>query len=791
MQNQSELIARFTKAKQALFDKLYSFLNEKQRKSVYSVKGPLLILAGAGSGKTTVLVQRIAFIIRYGDAYFENPEEITEADAVRLERAIELSDEEIAALLEQYAVYPCPAWAILSITFTNKAANEMKERLLKVVGTGRGAEEIWAGTFHSTCVRILRRFGESVGLTRNFTIYDTDDSKKLVSNILKELNIDEKLLPAKTVLNLINKAKDKLLTPDEFKDQASKDFRLGQVAKVYEAYQKRMLEANAVDFDDIIVKTVELLSIDREAREYCQKRFRYVCVDEYQDTNHAQFVLATLLSGGHRNLMVVGDDDQSIYRFRGATIENILSFDKSFPDAKVIKLEQNYRSTQVILDAANAVIANNVGRKGKELWTSKKEGKPIVLRKLGNQNEEAVYISEKIQQLCRKENKRFSDFVVLYRMNAQSNAIEKVFSRSGISYRVIGGTRFYDRKEIKDIMAYLCLINNPSDNMRLLRIINEPKRKIGNTTLNAISEIAAAEGCAMFDIIANAERYTALSKSAPNLASFAALICQLQEIAAKEPLHVLFEKTIELSGYQNMLLAMGITELERLENIKELVSNAIEYENSNENATLEGFLEEVALVSDVDNYDKEADAVVLMTIHSAKGLEFPVVFVAGFENGIFPGIQSMSDPSELEEERRLAYVAITRAKEQLFLTHARERMLFGRTQYNPISRFAEEIPQNLVETVTEVKKDSNFEMPVYEKRVNAVKETTIFDVKPQKTEVGQFGPGDRVIHSAFGKGEVLSARPMGNDVLYEVAFDTVGTKKLMGLYAKLKKADGE
>ncbi len=788
MQN-TLLERRFTAAKRALFDKMYAFLNEKQREAVYSTKGPLLVLAGAGSGKTTVLVQRIAFIIRYGNAYYENPADYAEADAERLEQAITLPAEEIANLLEDYKVNACPAWAILSITFTNKAANEMKERLLKVVGSDKGAEEIWAGTFHSTCVRILRRFGESVGLTRNFTIYDTEDSKKMISTILKEMNIDEKLLPAKSVQNQISKAKDKLLTPDEFEKSVGKDFRIGQIAKIYKAYQKRLLEANAVDFDDIIVKTVELLSSDRDAREYCQKRFHYVCVDEYQDTNHAQFVLSTLLSGGYRNLMVVGDDDQSIYRFRGATIENILSFDKSFPDAKVIKLEQNYRSTQTILDAANAVIANNVGRKGKELWTAGGKGAPITLRKLGNQNEEAIYISEKIQQLCRKENRKFSDFTVLYRMNAQSNAIEKVFARSGINYRVIGGTRFYDRKEIKDIMAYLALVNNPSDNVRLLRIINEPKRKIGATTLNAISEIAAAEGVSMFEIIDHAERYTALSKSAANLAMFAKLIHDLQAIGEKEPLHVLFEKTIELSGYQAMLMAMGIAELDRLENIKELVSNAIEYENSNDNATLQGFLEEVALVSDIDNYDKEADAVVLMTIHSAKGLEFPVVFVAGFENGIFPGIQSQSDPAELEEERRLAYVAITRAKERLYLTHARERMLFGRTQYNPVSRFAEEIPDGLVERTVEIKKESNFEMPTVAKRPNTVKEATIFDVKPQKAEGVSFGPGDRVVHATFGKGEVLSARPMGKDVLYEIAFENAGTKKLMGTFAKLKRAE--
>ncbi len=785
---ESQLQHNFTALKCALFDRLYAGLNDRQREAVYTVNNPLLVLAGAGSGKTTVLVRRIAFIIRYGNAYYENPAHITEEDLNALRQAENLSDEELAVFLERYAVSPAPAWAVLAITFTNKAAGEMKERLEKAIGPEKGAGEIWAGTFHSTCVKLLRRFGDQVGLERSFTIYDTDDSKKLISSILKELNIDEKILPAKTVQNHISKAKDKLTTPDEFRAGVGKDFRLAQIAKVYEQYQKRLLESNAVDFDDIIVKTVDLLTFSEEARNYCQRRFRYVCVDEYQDTNHAQFVLSTLLSGGYRNLMVVGDDDQSIYRFRGATIENILSFDKTFPDAKVIKLEQNYRSTQQILKAANSVISHNIGRKGKELWTAKEGGEPIRLRKLSTQTEEGVFISEKIQQICRKEGKKFGDFAVLYRMNAQSNSIEKVFAKSGIPYRVLGGTRFYDRKEIKDVMAYLCLVQNPNDNIRLDRIINEPKRKIGATTLSAIGELAAAEGVSKFQIIENAHQYTALAKAAPNLHLFADLIRNLQKIAAEEPLHVLFEKTIELSGYKQMLLMAGITELDRLENIQELISNAIEYENSTDEATLSGFLEEVALISDVDNYDKEADAVVMMTIHSAKGLEFPVVFLAGFENGIFPGIQSMTDPAELEEERRLAYVAITRAKEQLYLTHARERMLFGRTQYNPVSRFAEEIPDELIETVAEPKKSSNFDVPTFIKKpANAVKEGTVFDMKPKKAEAAAaILPGTRVIHASFGEGEILSARPMGADVLYEVAFDTVGTKKLMGTYAKLK-----
>ncbi|MGM9636512.1 MAG: ATP-dependent helicase [Eubacteriales bacterium] len=789
--NQVEL--RFTRAKQALFDKHYSFLNDKQREAVYTVNNPLLVLAGAGSGKTTVLVHRIAHIIRYGNAYYENKPGITEEDAVRLENAINLPDEEIANLLSEYAVDPCPPWAMLTITFTNKAANEMKERLTKVIGEETGAGEIWAGTFHSICVRLLRRYGENIGLSGNFTIYDTDDSKKLIVQILKEKNIDDKVLPPKMVQNKISRAKDKLLTPEDMAGEAQKDFREGQIAKVYALYQARLKEIGAVDFDDIIVRTVELLTTSTETREYLQRHFRYVCIDEYQDTNHAQFVLATLLSGGRRNLMVVGDDDQSIYRFRGATIENILGFDQVFPDAKVIKLEQNYRSTQTILDAANAVIANNVGRKGKKLWTSKNSGEPIVLRKVANQSDEAGYIADQILAMCRDNGKKFSDFAILYRMNAQSNALEKVFSKSGVPYRVIGGTRFTDRKEIKDIVAYLTLILNPKDDLHLLRIINEPKRKIGTTTLNAIAEIARVEGVSMFEIIQKANQYVALQKSAANLANFASLIRELQRIAEKESLSSLFQKTIELSGYRDMLVAAGIAEQDRLENIQELVSNAIEYENNADEPSLSGFLEEYALVSDIDNYDKNADAVVMMTIHSAKGLEFPVVFLPGFEEGIFPGHMAMMDNNEMEEERRLAYVAITRARERLYCTHAKERMLFGRTVFNPISPFFTEIPGNLIvdTTVEQPKKVSNFEMPEYVKKkpaAQAIKEKTVFDMKPS-AQTERFEVGEIVRHPNFGRGEILSVRPMSSDTLYEIAFDSVGTKKLMATYAKLKKAD--
>lgn len=793
----SELSARFLRAKHALFDKLYSFLNDKQREAVFTVNDPLLILAGAGSGKTTVLVQRIAFIVKYGNAYYENGENITEQDVERLESALSLSNDEIREILSEYAVDKCPPWAMLSITFTNKAAIEMKERLEKVLGEDGGAQDIWAGTFHSVCVRLLRRYGSAIDLDKNFTIYDTDDSKKIIAQILKEINIDEKLLPPKMALNAISRAKDKLIDPESYVEQLSasekKDFRSLQLAKVYKLYQEKLKAAGAVDFDDIIVKTVDLLMKSEDVRTHLQRRFRYVCIDEYQDTNHAQFVLATLLSGGRRNLMVVGDDDQSIYKFRGATIENILDFDKVFPDAKVIKLEQNYRSTQTVLDAANAVIGNNVVRKGKKLWTAQGSGDAIELHKAHDQNEEATYIADTIMKLCASRQYKPSDIAILYRMNAQSNAMEKVLSKSGVSYRVVGGTRFYDRKEIKDVLAYLQLVRNPDDDLRLRRVINEPKRKIGNTTLAAVSQIAASEQTSMFNVIKNAKNYVALQKSVASLTSFADIVFELRKIAETETVSSLIEKTLDLSGYKKMLKNAGVAEADRIENVEELVSNAIEYESSTDEPTLDGFLEDVALVSDIDNYDTAANAVVMMTIHSAKGLEFPVVFLPGMENGIFPGVSALANKDELEEERRLAYVAITRAKEKLYLTYTKERMLFGRTQYNPISQFIGEIPTKLIvdTTVKKVKTNSNFQIPgVKPKRTasEVIHEKTVFDMKPKKA-IERFEIGDVVVHPTFGSGTVLSVRPVSTDTLYEIAFDSFGTKKLMATYAKLKKAD--
>lgn len=798
-----QLLDRYHAIKRQLFDRYYHTMNEKQREALYCVNGPLLVLAGAGTGKTTVLVNRIAHIIRYGNAYEDCSDVpgITEQSLAAMEEALSLPPQELCPLLSEYAVSPCPPWAVLAITFTNKAANEIKERLAALLG--EQAEEIWAGTFHSICMRILRRYGDRVGYAPGFTIYDTDDCKKVVAESLKQQNIDEKQLPIKQVLSAVSRAKDQLQTPEDFSALAGSDFRKSQIATVYELYQKKLQDANALDFDDIIMQTVFLLRSCEEARSYYQGRFRYVMVDEYQDTNHAQFYLTALLGGKFQNLMVVGDDDQSIYKFRGATIENILQFDKTYPAANVIKLEQNYRSTERILAAANSVIRNNFGRRGKELWCRGEQGEPIVVRRLDNQLDEAKYIVDKIMELKIREKRNFSDFAVLYRMNAQSLNLEQIFAKSGLPHRLLGGVRFYERKEVKDILSYLAVIHNPRDDLRLRRIINEPKRKIGEATVTALNNIAAFEGVSMFEAMKHAQSYTAIAKSAGKLNEFVALIEQLQKIEREEPLSVLFRKTIELSGYRDMLVRGGAAEEDRLQNIEELVSNAVEYEQRTENATLESYLEEISLVSDIDNYDKEADAVVLMTIHSAKGLEFPVVFLPGMEEGVFPSSQSSLYPEELEEERRLAYVAITRAKERLYATHVRERLLYGKTQFNPRSRFIDEIPEEYLLQEQPRHREEPIEAtvpqePAYpsKKRKKTISEE-FFRRSDLSAAVGKtrsyerFAVGQRVSHLTFGKGTVLSVREVGADLLYEIAFDTIGTKKLMATYAKLRSADGE
>ncbi|MGM9631998.1 MAG: ATP-dependent helicase [Eubacteriales bacterium] len=789
---------RYLSAKRALFEKAYGELNKEQREAVFTVDGPLLVLAGAGSGKTTVLVRRIAFIIKYGNAYYSDyvPFDISEEKVASLERAAGLPKEMIFDILPEFIQNPCAPWRMLAITFTNKAAGEIKHRIVTQLGDDSISSEIWSGTFHSVCLRILRAHGDKLGYASGFSIYDTDDTKKAITACMKDLNIDTKALPVKSVQNLISRAKDKMISPEAFLTEVGNDYRLKQVARIYDAYQKRLVASNALDFDDIIMQTVILLRNYQDVREYYRNKFRYVCVDEYQDTNEAQFALTALLSGGFENIMVVGDDDQSIYKFRGATIENILNFDKTFPNAKTIRLEQNYRSTQNILDAANAVIAHNVGRKGKNLWTNAGEGEKIHLKKVFDHNEEARYIADKISAMVQK-GASFKDFALLYRNNAQSSTIERTFAKSGIPYRIIGGVRFSDRKEIKDIVAYLQLIQNHNDDERLVRIINEPKRKIGDKTIEGVRAIAREQGIPMFRVIENADKYVALAKSAKTLTEFASLINYFTSLIREVSLETLINTVMDRSGYRQTLIDAGESERDRLENLEEFLTGAIEYQNSftddgSYSSVLEGFMEETALVADVDRYDESADAVVLMTAHSAKGLEFPYVFLPGMEEGLFPSMQSvMASDAEVEEERRLAYVAITRAKKELFVVHANQRMLYGRTQFNPASRFLKEIPEELIAAerspYDSPKKPVHSYSEAYYRPATDNISIGSMAKRPVISNDDVLSVGDRVLHANFGEGDIISVKKMGADWLYEVIFDKVGTKKLMKTYAKLKK----
>ena len=790
---QNSLSQSFLQAKCALFDQLYDNLNERQREAVFTTEGPLLVLAGAGSGKTTVLVNRIAHIIRYGNSYFDNriPEGLTPDEVGQLRAALSLPKEEIAEVLSDYASGSCPPWNVLCFTFTNKAANEMKERLAATLGE-EIASDVWAGTFHKICMRLLRRFGSFLGLSDGFTIYDTEDTRKTIVSCMRKIGIDEKRLPPKTVMAEISSMKNMLKSDRECREEAGKDFRRKQIADIYTLYQERLRLANALDFDDIIMQTVRLLREDRDAMDYCRRTFRYVSVDEFQDTNYAQMQLIKILADGHRNLMVVGDDDQSIYRFRGAAIENILGFDKSYPDAKVVRLEQNYRSTSNILDAANSVIANNLSRHPKRLFSSLPAGEKITIHACENQIEEARYIARKIKEMGIRERRKFSDFAILYRMNSQSGFIEQALSRAAIPHRVIGNVRFYERKEVKDILAYLTVVNNPNDDLRLRRIINEPKRKIGDKLITDVERLAAMNGKSLYEIADDAASYPLIFKSAPRLEDFCTIIKNLQAVAAAGSVSELVRMTIETTGYGEMLESEGEISKDKLENVNELVSDAAAYEETHENPTLSGFLEEVSLVSDIDSYDDEKNAVVLMTIHSAKGLEFPVVFIPGMEEGIFPGSMSQ-DAEDIEEERRLAYVAITRAKEKVFCLRVIERLIFGRTQNNLPSRFMEELPEELVEDEDLSMQGANRPMLSKQRKPPISKEFSTVSALKISAEGGRssekFAVGDRVRHNVFGGGMVMSATEMGGDTIYEVAFDRVGTKKLMASFAKLKREE--
>ena len=794
-----QTIQEIVELRKKALEKEFSRMNGEQREAVFQVDGPLLILAGAGSGKTTVLVNRIANLIRYGNAYHsqelervpENPEVLLEELRGYLHGDQPLSRQTV----QELAVHPCRPWQVLAITFTNKAAGELKSRLNHMLGEEEG-NDIWASTFHATCARMLRRDGDRIGYTSHFTIYDTDDSRRLMKECMKALNLDDKSL-IKSVLGEISRAKDNMIAPKDYQQQAGSDFRLCQIAKAYQMYQRRLMEADAMDFDDLLSNTVKLLQECPDVLEHYQNKFRYIMVDEYQDTNHAQYLFIELLARKSKNLCVVGDDDQSIYKFRGATIANIMDFEKTYPNAAVIRLEQNYRSTKNILNAANAVIANNVSRKGKNLWTDNPEGKKISIHTAFSEQDEADHIAKFVLEGV-AEGRKYSDYAILYRMNSQSNSLERMFVKSGIPYRMVGGLRFYERKEIKDMIAYLSVINNPSDEIRLRRIINQPKRSIGDKTIAQATEIAQGIGEPLFYVISHADQFESLKRTAPKLKQFADIMLSLMEAAEDErvSLEELYQLILEKTNYIASLKSESEDVTDRIENINELASNLIQYEEENGDlASLSGFLEEVSLMTDVDQWSGDSDAVVMMTMHSAKGLEFPVVFVPGFEEGIFPGQQAIYYPDEVEEERRLAYVAITRAKEELHLLNAESRMIFGSTSRNKASRFLSEIPEELVtrsRSRSWKKPIPGTELPTsaYEARAvttNAARHFGPVNMAKQAGSKATYHPGDRVGHGAFGEGMILSAVPMGNDTLLEIAFDNAGTKKLMANFARLKK----
>ncbi|WP_294779086.1 UvrD-helicase domain-containing protein [uncultured Gemmiger sp.] len=692
-----DITAEYLALRDQYIEARFARLNPVQRQAVFATEGPLLILAGAGSGKTTVLVNRIANIIRFGSAHGsrELPRAVTEADLNDLRTAV-ANGRDLPRETAYLAVRPARPWNVLAITFTNKAAGELKERLRAMLGDTLGGD-VNASTFHSACVRMLRRDAERIGFPKSFTIYDSDDQQRVIKQIYKDLMIDDKFLPVKSAIGQISSYKDKLMSAEEVAAEISANTKAQLISKIYTTYANRLKTAGAMDFDDLIFHTVKLLQNDAEAREYYQNRFRYVVVDEYQDTSVAQFHLVRLLAGGTNNVCVVGDDDQSIYKFRGATIENILNFEKVFAGAKTIRLEQNYRSTANILNAANSVIKNNMGRKGKTLWTESGDGEKIHHYTAINEQDEASHIADIIGEHLR-EGASLKDHAVLYRMNAQSNPIETYFARAGIPYRIVGGQRFFDRKEVKDINSYLAVIVNPRDDVRLRRIINEPARKIGATTIEKIGELAAGKGVPMMEVIAHVREYPELQRAAAALERFYEMYRELCDLSVSEPLDVFVGDVIAKTGYEAMLKAMKEEGETRRENLGQLVSSIKTYADQNgEDATLSGFLEEVALISDLDSYDDDADSVTMMTIHSAKGLEFPYVFVVGMEDGIFPGDMAKYNEEDMEEERRLCYVAITRAKKELYLSTSRTRMIFGQTRRNPPSTFLSEIDPDLLD----------------------------------------------------------------------------------------------
>lgn len=761
-----------------------------QRKAVFQVKGAVLIIAGAGSGKTTVLCNRIANMMRFGNAYLDNEvRDITPEEEQFLEAfpSMEKTPENAERLAQIVAVDPVAPWNILAITFTNKAAGELKQRLIDMIG--EGAEKINASTFHSACVKILRREIENLGYQRSFTIYDEDDSKRVIKDVMKRLDMDEKVFNPKVFKNMISRCKDKMISPEEYAPmaQASGELLEKRCAEVYTQYQTALRAASAVDFDDIIYLTVKLFEDFPDVLDHYRHLYKYIMVDEYQDTNVAQYRLIALLAGDNGNLCVVGDDDQSIYRFRGATIENILNFEKQYPGSVVIRLEQNYRSTENILNAANAVIKNNTQRKDKALWSDLGEGEKIKCCNFDSEIAESRFVADTILDGV-KNGKHYTDFALLYRSNSQSRSFENTLARSGIPYTIVGGLRFYDRKEIKDIMSYLAVLNNPYDTVRFRRIINEPKRGIGDATVEEIIRIADGLHMSPIEVCREASQYETLSRKSAALKAAANLFDELDELADTLRLDELIDAVAEKSGYIKAMQALGEEGAGRIENITELKSNAMTLLDENPETTLPDFLEQVALVSDLDSYDGDLDRVSLMTMHSAKGLEFDTVFMVGAEDNIFPSYRSMNDPAEMEEERRLAYVAITRAKRMLYITHTSYRMLYGQTMRNKLSTFVREIPENLIEKTGERvhKPASEWKKPV--KPNYLAQEAAMAAARTAPVASGiVFAAGDRVKHNVFGEGTVADAKRMGNDTMLTINFDNGQSKKVMANFARIEK----
>ena len=777
--------------KRAALNHYFQNLNTPQQQAVFHVNGPVLVLAGAGSGKTTAMIHRIVQMIHFGDGWVQANASITKEDAAYLKDYIaDKQPADLERLCSILAVQPIQPWHILAITFTNKAANELRNRLLQAVGE-ECASMLHASTFHSACVRILRRSISKLGYDSNFTIYDTDDSQRLMKSCIADADVSEKQFPPRAVLTEISLAKDRMCSPEYFCIEAGSDYRKMVIGKLYKEYQNRLKSANALDFDDLIYKTVELLESFPEELEYYQNRFRYIMVDEYQDTNHAQFRLVQLLSQKHQNLCVVGDDDQSIYRFRGANIENILNFEKQFQNAVVIRLEQNYRSTKTILEAANDVIAHNAGRKEKTLWTDLEDGKKIIWYKAVDETDESRFVAEKIEKEV-QNGASYQDFAVLYRMNAQSNNIERMFVKEKIPYHIYGGTRFYDRKEIKDVLAYMTILYNPFDMVRFKRIVNEPKRGIGDATMEMLENITRDLGISPIDVMRDSETYPVLSKKVAHLKKFALMIDELTDAVKTMQLDEFFDLLLQKTGYADYLKNMGEEGKIRLENVQELKSNILKYMKESELPSLENFLEEVSLYADAEQTETAPDTVSMMTIHAAKGLEFKTVFLIGMEENIFPSARSINslDENDLEEERRLAYVAITRAKKQLCVSTTDRRMLFGMTTSNPRSRFLGEIQGDCMEQV-----QSKKNVAAGTRKVEMVQSISLQQQlanrrnhHPQKTAAKSvnYSVGARVRHKIFGEGTILSVTDMANDSMLEIGFDQVGTKKVMANFASSK-----